>query len=129
MFEANTTFLGRISHGIGYVVSSILSASSSPFSVFIGTNISCANEVSASKQNSQLSVDAHAVCCFTQQARVCNSSINQLLSLSCIRSTLLHPDRSEDNFNHIHADMGSSISVPAFCSFEKHIPAVVFSIN
>ena len=133
MIEVDTTYLWQMQHSVdaGDFCASIPATLSRTQSEF---GLAWANEMStskqASKQYSPPSADAQAVCCFTQQARVCSFFFNQRLSLSCIRSASSCPDlRSADSFNYIHADMGISIPVSAFFVPEKHLSAADFSIN
>ena len=56
--------------------------------------------------------------------------LNQPLSNSLIRNVSSHPDfRSADSINTRHADMGTSIPVPAFFVPRTHIPVDNFSAN
>ena len=123
MIEVDTTYSWQMPHGVdaGGLCASVPAPLFRTQSEF---GLAWANEMSASKQASRYSppsADAQAACCFTQQARVSNFSLNQQLSLSCIRSVSSRPDfRSADNFNHIHADMGISVPVSAFSFRETH---------
>lgn len=115
MIEVDTTYSWQLPRGID---AGVLCASvpASHFRTQSEFGLAWANEMSASKQAVQpASADASAACCFTQRAQGCNFSLNQHLSLSCIGSASLRPDfRSADSINTRHADMGTSIPVPAF---------------
>ena len=132
MIEVDTTYSWQLPRGID---AGVLCASvpASHFRTQSEFGLAWANEMSASKQASRYSppsADAQAACCFTQQARVSNFSLNQQLSLSCFRSASSHPDfRSADSFNYIHADMGISVPVSAFFVFGKHNLVVDFSTD
>ena len=129
MIEANTTYLWQTPRGVD---AKVLCASI-PASLFRAQSefdLSCANEMSASKQYSPPSADAQAACCFAQQERISSFLLNQKLFLSRIRSASLCSDfRSADSFNHIHADTGISVPVPAFFVFDKHNLPAGFSIG
>lgn len=111
MIEANTTYLWHTPSGVDAVVL----RASDPFSFSRAQfefGFACVSKLSAKKQYGLPSADAQVACCVTQQARV---SINQQLSLSCIRSIVPRPDfRTANSFHYIHAEMGISVPVSVF---------------
>lgn len=132
MFKVNTTYLWQPLSGVDAKVP-CASVPASPSRTQSEFGLAWANEISTSKQASRYSppsVDAQAASCFAQQARISNFSLNQQLSLSCIRSVSSRPGtRSAESINTYHADMGISGPVSAFFILRTHVPVDCFSVN
>ena len=130
MIEANTTHLWQMPNGVDVkVLCASVPASFSKNQFEFGPAWANKNERKQA-DTARLRLTLRRPVVSHSRHKSADLSLNQQLSLSCIRSASSRPDFwSADSFNHIHADMGSSIPLSAFFVFEKHIPAADFSTN